>query len=173
MGPKEMTSQSPADSPPVINVLCVSATDQDQRDLRRILSSAAGVAGGDWVLHVCLSLTAARSVLALHPIAVAMCDAEMPDGDWVQFLEHLTVLPDPPPLIVTSRLADERLWSVALNCGAYDVLPKPYAVSEVVRSLNSAWRHWDTRGIPADRKRLAAASATSSGVEAPIDRAIA
>ena len=51
-------------------------------------------------------------------------------------------LPDPPVLIVTSRLADEYLWAEALNLGAYDVLVKPFDASEAVRVLDSAWRHW-------------------------------
>ena len=167
MGPTETTSQIRTDSPPKIHVLCASGSDQDHTDLRRILNTTTEAAGNaDWVLHVCLSLAAARSVLSLHPIAVAVCDTEMPDGNWVQFLEHLTVLPDPPPLILTSRQADEQLWSVALNCGAYDVLPKPYAVGEVVRTLHSAWRHWDARDFPAERKRLTAASAgAGSGID--------
>ena len=171
MGPMETKSQIRTDSPPKIHVLCASGSDQDHSDLRRILKSATGVAGdADWVVHVCLNLAAARSVLSLHPIAVAVCDAEMPDGNWVQFLDHLTVLPDPPALIVSSRLADEQLWSVALNCGAYDVLPKPYAVAEVVRTLNSAWRHWDNRELPAGRKRVTAAGAGSGSDADPLAR---
>jgi DNA-binding response OmpR family regulator len=48
----------------------------------------------------------------------------------------------PTPLIVTSRLADEKLWAEALNLGAYDVLAKPFDLSELVRSVNLAWLHW-------------------------------
>ena len=57
-------------------------------------------------------------------------------------MENILVLPDPPVLIVTSRLADEYLWAEALNLGAYDVLAKPFDASEVIRVLYSAWRHW-------------------------------
>jgi FixJ family two-component response regulator len=45
-------------------------------------------------------------------------------------------------LIVTSRLADEHLWSVALNLGAWDVLAKPFDRSEVFRGVKSGWQHW-------------------------------
>jgi FixJ family two-component response regulator len=47
-----------------------------------------------------------------------------------------------PSLIVTSRLADDRLWAEALNLGAYDVLAKPFERLELVRSVSSAWLHW-------------------------------
>jgi FixJ family two-component response regulator len=57
-------------------------------------------------------------------------------------LEHISLLPYPPLLIVTSRLADARLWAEALNLGAYDVLAKPFDATEVIRSASRAWRHW-------------------------------
>ena len=54
----------------------------------------------------------------------------------------------PPSFIVTSRLADERLWVEALNVGAYDVLVKPFDVAELKRVLNSAWCEWRERHVP-------------------------
>jgi DNA-binding response OmpR family regulator len=46
-------------------------------------------------------------------------------------------------LIVTSRLADDRLWAEALNLGAYDVIAKPFEASEVVRIAGLACAHWN------------------------------
>jgi FixJ family two-component response regulator len=63
-------------------------------------------------------------------------------GSWKDVLDQVTILPDPPSLIVTSRLADERLWAEALNLGAYDVLAKPYDRTEVMRVVSGAWRAW-------------------------------
>jgi DNA-binding response OmpR family regulator len=60
-------------------------------------------------------------------------------------LDHLTLLPDPPLLIVTSRLADERLWAEALNLGAWDVLAKPFDADEVIRIIGIACQHWEDR----------------------------
>jgi DNA-binding response OmpR family regulator len=37
-------------------------------------------------------------------------------------------------------LADDYLWSEALNLGAYDVLAKPFDVEEVVRTVDAARR---------------------------------
>jgi DNA-binding response OmpR family regulator len=39
---------------------------------------------------------------------------------------------------VTSRLADERLWAEVLSLGGYDVLMKPFDVSEVYRVIRLA-----------------------------------
>ena len=48
----------------------------------------------------------------------------------------------PPLQIVTSRLANDRLWAEALNLGAYDVLARPFDAAEVLRSVGMAWRRW-------------------------------
>jgi DNA-binding response OmpR family regulator len=66
----------------------------------------------------------------------------LPPGSWKDVLEQVTILPDPPSLIVTSRLADERLWAEALNLGAYDVLAKPFDSAEAMRVIGAAWRAW-------------------------------
>jgi len=63
-------------------------------------------------------------------------------GSWKDVLEQVTILPDPPSLIVTSRLAEERLWAEALNLGAYDVLAKPLDRTEAMRVVGAASRAW-------------------------------
>jgi DNA-binding response OmpR family regulator len=50
----------------------------------------------------------------------------------------------PPLFIISSRLADERLWAEALNLGAYDVLAKPFDAREVLHAFSRALRHWST-----------------------------
>jgi hypothetical protein len=44
------------------------------------------------------------------------------------------------PLIVTSRIADERLWSEVLNFGGFDILVQPLDSREVARITRSAVR---------------------------------
>src|SRR5215831_10670378 len=53
------------------------------------------------------------------PIQVVIASCEVPDWDWKRVLRNLRRMPRPPQLIVTSRTADERLWSEVLNCGGY------------------------------------------------------
>jgi len=75
-------------------------------------------------------------------------------------LEQVGCLPSPPLLIVSSRLADERLWAEALNLGAWDVLAKPFDKREVIRAVTSAWLHWTGRfSAWARQARKATASA--------------
>ena len=72
---------------------------------------------------------------------VVVCEREMPDGSWKDILEIVCSLRPAPPSIVTSRLADERLWAEVLNLGGYDVLAKPLDQEELRRSLSLAWQH--------------------------------
>jgi len=76
------------------------------------------------------------------------------NGSWIDVLEHANSLSHPPSLIVTSRLADDRLWAEALNLGAWDVLAKPFDRTEVIRSVRAGWQHRrDRMQIPARETR--------------------
>jgi DNA-binding response OmpR family regulator len=72
---------------------------------------------------------------------VVVCERDLPPGSWKDVLEQVTILSDPPSLIVTSRLADERLWAEALNLGAYDVLAKPLTERKRCGSLVQRGEH--------------------------------
>jgi DNA-binding NtrC family response regulator len=104
-------------------------------------------------------LPAARAALNDYDISVIVCNTCLDSDTWVDVLNHVRAMPHPPSLIVTSRLADDRLWAEALNLGAWDVLSKPFDRSEVVRSVRYAWEHWRHQvELPARPKVLTAAS---------------
>ncbi len=79
-----------------------------------------------------------RLIHATSPQLV-ICDDRMEDGDWNVILDVTIKERNPPYLIVTSRLADDRLWAEVLNRGGYDLLAKPYEPSEVIRVVGTAW----------------------------------
>src|SRR5262249_50731273 len=93
------------------------------------------------------TLDSAVSVLQEMPIAIVICEVDLMPGTWQEMLECISRLPDPPLLIVTSRLADERLWAEALNLGAYDLLARPFDPTEVRRIVDLAWSHWQDRNV--------------------------
>jgi DNA-binding response OmpR family regulator len=51
--------------------------------------------------------------------------------------------PDPPNLIVFSRLADEYLSARVLNIGGFDLLVAPFEPEEVLRVASAAWSRCD------------------------------
>jgi CheY-like chemotaxis protein len=122
------------------NVLSVCTDDVDRVSLEHILheSGWSVYTSSDWSLIATFTVASAFSVLQETPVAILLCDSDMCPGAWREMLDHISRLPDPPLLIVTGRLADERLWAEALNLGAYDVLAKPYDSAEVIRIVGLA-----------------------------------
>jgi DNA-binding response OmpR family regulator len=115
-------------------VLTISPSRDDYSTLTGIFDDSTEVLHAD-------SLQAALEVLNEQPVPIVICEGDLGQHTWKKVLETISCMPHPPLLIVASRLADECLWSEALNLGAYDVLAKPFDVDEVVRTVNSARRH--------------------------------
>jgi len=136
-----------------VTVLSVSPHQEDHSALRGIFGHSR------WALYQAGHVASAVAILNEREIGVVLCDRDLQPGTWIDLLESLTLLPNAPPLIVTSRLADDRLWSEALNLGAYDVLAKPFDRRELARSVSLAWLHWRHREDDAERlKPMRAAS---------------
>lgn len=77
-----------------------------------------------------------------QPVRVVVCERDLPDGNWKLLLDKVGELAHPPRVIVTSRLADERLWAEVLNLGGYDVLATPFDLDEVRRVVAYAVDSW-------------------------------
>ncbi len=116
-------------------VLAISAAHEDHCFLEGIFDDSTEVLHAD-------SLQAALDVLKDQNVPIVICERDLGQHTWKNVLETIACLPQPPLLIVASRLADEYLWSEALNLGAYDVLAKPFDVDEVVRTVDAARRRW-------------------------------
>lgn len=133
-----------------IPILCVEPNEEDRGSLVDIFNSGPWSLCPDvrWTLITAFSLRSARHILARSSMALVLCEHDLAPGTWRELLEQVSALPHPPYLIVTSRLADERLWAEALNLGAYDVLAKPFDRTEVTRVVSMAWFHWRDRHQP-------------------------
>jgi CheY-like chemotaxis protein len=95
-----------------------------------------------WSVYWCSSCAEAMEMLNTTVVPVVISECTLPDGTWFGLLDEVSNLPQPPRFIVASRLADDSLWSEALNLCAYDVLVKPFDAQEVVRVVNSALSSW-------------------------------
>ena len=134
-------------SPYTAAVGLIGFVKQDEAFLRDLLDRAECLPAPDCqgAAQPGECVAAALSALRREGIPVVLCDRdEMPDA-WKELLRQFASLSQPPCLIVTSRLADEYLWAEALNLGAYDVLARPFDAGEVVRSVNLARSHWQSR----------------------------
>lgn len=123
----------------VVNVLLISPFDEDHQHLRDILKHSK------WQQHGAWTQTEAFEFLRENVAPVVICESDLPDGTWQDVLAHLGRMPHPPLLVVTSRTADERLWSEVLNLGGYNVLAKPLNMKEVFHVAGLAWLLWKRR----------------------------
>jgi DNA-binding response OmpR family regulator len=104
-----------------------------------------------WHISVVGGCAEAIAHLTQQQVSIVLCDGELPAGSWREILGHVALSPEPPILIVASRLADDFLWAEVLNLGGYDVLSKPFNDQEVRRVIGAAWlrrgnaaRVWDS-----------------------------
>jgi CheY-like chemotaxis protein len=124
-----------------ICILSISPFDEDHISLDALLNRPDGCtnAESEWIIRATSTLQEGLVKLRNNRISVVLSERDFLPGTWKDILAELLPMPDPPMLIVTSRLADEHLWAEALNLGAYDVLAKPFDQKEVIHVLSSAW----------------------------------
>ena len=120
----------------IVSVLSVSPMEEDHFSLQEIFSHSK------WKLYKTHSLASALAFLKVQKTPVVLCESDLRPGTWRELLERIASLDFAPTFIVSSRLADDRLWAEALNLGAWDVLAKPFDKSEVFHSVSVAWLHW-------------------------------
>jgi DNA-binding response OmpR family regulator len=125
-----------ADRNQCVTVLSLSPFQEDHAALHDIVGHSK------WLLFQANNFVTADRVFQERDISVVLCERDLRPGSWTDVLSQLNGLRHPPSLIVTSRLADERLWAEALNLGVWDVLAKPFQRTEVLRSIRVAWQHW-------------------------------
>jgi len=150
----------------IVPVLSISPMEEDHFFLQNILNRLQGTLDPSRTFTVtsCATLASGLAALRKRQFEVVVCERDLPPGSWKDVLEQVTVLPDPPSFIVTSWLADERLWAAALNLGAYDVLAKPFDRIEAMRVVGAAWRAWGGPvRLPARQERNRCKVATAGG----------
>ena len=125
-------------------ILAVRLSKPDRSALENIFATLP------WKLTAVSTLAESVRRARTQSVPVMLCDRDLPGGGWKSLLERVGTLAQPPRLIVTSRLADESLWSEVLNIGGHDVLATPFDALEVQRVVSSAsesW-HWQYDGRP-------------------------
>ena len=122
----------------VIRILQVTPSETDHAFLRSILQHP------NWQVHRVQNCSDASAFILRFPLSVVLSEAILPDGGWKEILEQTRHSLDVPNLVVTSRLADDRLWAEVLNLGGWDVLSTPFETAELLRVLfaASASRLW-------------------------------
>jgi DNA-binding response OmpR family regulator len=122
-----------------VKVLLISPFDEDHQHLRDLLKHS------NWQQYEARTQRESFEFLRKNVTPVVICESELPDGGWQDVLAQLDRMQSPPMLVVTSRMADDRLWSEVLNLGGYNVLAKPLNMQEVFHVAGLAWMSWKGR----------------------------
>jgi DNA-binding NtrC family response regulator len=109
------------------SMLTIGLSAQDSDHAQAILTPRG------WALREILGYLPLAGQLRRHCFAAVICESELIDGTWRDVLEELTTQAPPPPLIVTSFLADASLWAEVLNRGGFDVVRVPFEEEELAR----------------------------------------
>ncbi|MCZ2151170.1 MAG: response regulator [Bryobacterales bacterium] len=135
-------------------LLAILPDPQDHLALHGILQFT------DWRRLIATSFEEALRILAAQPIQVILSEYQLPDGKtWKEILWRAEMMTPPPPVIVVDGLASELLWLRVLDLGGYDLLPKPFSESELLRVLHLATREARKPAAPLYEPRLAVAIA--------------
>lgn len=127
--------QVPAPAVEIINVMSLSPVLEDHRFLEVALYEAASPTR-KWIVKKRLDFSWLFSDLRREQFPLLICDDALA---WRDLLDGpIQELPTRPLVIITSRLADERLWVEAMNLGSYDVIAKPFDRREVIQASESA-----------------------------------
>ena len=119
-----------------LTILSISPVEEDHKCLQEIIGHS------NWILLKADRVPPALAFLQQQQISVVLCEHDLQPEAWIDILDSTKHHRNPPCLIVTSRLADDRLWAEALNLGAWDVLSKPFDRNEVLHSVAGAGVHW-------------------------------
>jgi DNA-binding response OmpR family regulator len=145
-----------ADAIKTETILFVGMAQSDGRSLDKIFLDS------NWQSHGAGNCQQALEFLDQHHVPVVLAEPELSDGSWRELLNGMASLSAPPNLIVSSRLADERLWAEVLNLGGFDVLMTPFETEEVLRVTFAARHNWGYRNAERPAREARAGQARIS-----------
>src|SRR5690348_9315600 len=93
----------------VISALAIGEFSNDRLLLHDVFAKPG------WRLFEARDRRRALHCLEHNPVHVVLTECDMPNWSWKRVLSDLRRLANPPQLIVTSRTADDYLWSEVLN----------------------------------------------------------
>ncbi len=94
--------------------------------------------GEGYRVLVAHNLGRARELLKKHTISIIFIDVFLPDGNGLDLLAGLALLPEPPEAIVVTAQGDPQGAEKAITSGAWDYVQKPAHMGEIVLMVQRA-----------------------------------
>jgi DNA-binding response OmpR family regulator len=110
---------------------------QEERDL---LSKI--VVDTKWKIVHAATLREASAVMRTMVTPVLVTETALPDGTWPDIVREASRYTPSPRLVATYRFSESDRVDYLLASGAYDVVAKPFDLSEVIQSISFAWMRW-------------------------------
>ena len=105
------------------------------------------------------SLARARELLKKHTIAIIFIDVFLPDGNGLDLMAGLALLPEPPDAIIVTAQEDPQRAESAITSGAWDYVQKPADMPKIVLMVKRALQ-------AQERKKQMPDSAGNAGIVA-------
>ncbi len=116
-----------------VAVVGVSGSVQIRRAIDALLARAG------WCCHHVDNCAEALRTMVSTGARVVVTDTNLSDGTWRDLVDAARQQPDPPAVVVTSRHADEALWTDVIEHGAFDLVSVPGESSEFLRVVGLAF----------------------------------
>ena len=126
----------PTNIKPVVTALLVSPFPSDHVAVQEVFSYLG------WVLNAAYDRAEAVALMHQTCTPVVICDCDLRDGNWKTVLQVCAGMPEPPRLLVSSRLVDRKLLDEARDLSVYSVLASPLDSREIEVRVELAWHSW-------------------------------
>ena len=108
----------------------------DEPDIRELLELTLGRMGID--TKAAPNLSEAKKLLSDFAFDMCLTDMKLPDGDGIEFVEHMQLnYPDIPVAVITAH-GNMELAIKALKAGAFDFVSKPVELQSLRNLVNTA-----------------------------------
>ncbi len=115
----------------------------DEPAITRIVVHA--LAGEGHEIHCAHTLRQGMETAVLHACEVVILDVVLPDGNGLESISTFMELPGSPEVIIITGFAENDSAQVALECGVFDYLQKPFSQSDVRLACTRALEFRKTR----------------------------
>jgi len=133
--------------PDCLAVIGLMAGERDRLILEGVCSR------NHWSVVFADNCDTARRAMDRIEAPVVLCDRDLPGKEWRRAVEILAASPQPPCILLLSKVVDDYLRDAVVGSGGYDVLRKPLRGDEVAHAIRLAWTYWNS--APSGRRRSA------------------
>lgn len=116
-----------------VTVVGVSGSAQIRRAIDALLTRAG------WSCRHVENCEEALKTVKATGARVVVTDTDLSDGTWRDLVDAARQQADPPAVVVTSRHADEALWTDVIEHGAFDLVSVPGESGEFLRVVRLAF----------------------------------